>query len=475
MKYLYPGNFIFSTLFVFLVFANQAIAQKNGTVSRAFYKNGLVAREFYMGKDQKVDSIKTYHIVGGLDERFLFDDDVLPNGLCQKFSAEGKLKTTWLYKKGVLIKRTDYFKETNLKNKAMADENYAIIANNNELLKADPTNSSLLYQRAIARIYLQDNVLAEFDFLGFKSQLENIKANPDFAQKFPTLNRDLAEIYSRLSTIYSRFENDNMSISYKLFAIQTDPTETRHYYNLGSYLATEAHDYRLAMYYLNEVVKRVPNHNFAHWVLGYCYLELEEYEKVIENINIAIKNEANLYEFGYGNAEGDLRTLRGLAYHKVGKTDLGIADLEEAIKINPKNSIAYKHLGIVYDDLNKKEEACRYFQKSRELGYEKKYFNKELQSFIDNACNATQKNKEVPEIGIKSLPFIAPNPAENSVEVFNLPFDDFKFEIYNIDSKMLLQGNSSNKIIDVSRLSTGFYILTVSKDGKTFTFKLIKK
>lgn len=419
-----------------------------------------------------LDSIKTYHIVGGLDERFYFDENSQMNGLCQKFSSDGKLKTTWLFKKGILIKRTDFFKEDNLKNKVKVEENYAIIVKNNELLKSDPNNYGLLYGRAASRTYLEDNVLAEFDFLGFKAHLENLKASPNAAQ-FPRLNQDLAEIYSRLSTIYSRFENDNLSVDYRLKAIQIDPEETRHYFNLGAYLATEVHDYRLAIYYLDEVERRFPNHNFAHWVLGYTYLELEQYDKAVENINIAFKNEANLYENGYGTEESDLRTIRGLAYHKLGKTDLGIADLNEALRINEKNSVANKYLGIVYDDLGKSQKACDYFQKARDLGYEKKYFNKELESLIKKACNEDQNR--ITTIAPKDLPYIAPNPAENKIEVFNYPYANFTYEIYNVQSQKLRQGISNNRTIEVSGLSAGLYILTISNQDKSETFKLIKK
>lgn len=461
--------------FIFLIFQNQTAAQKKGTVNKAFFKNGLPSREAYVGANNKLDSVKTYHIVGGLDERFYFDENGLPNGLCQKFSSEGKLKTTWLFKKGVLIKRTDLFKEYNQKNKAKTEENYANIAKNNELLKADPNNYMLLYSRAVSRIYLGDNLLAEADFLGFRYQLEGLMANPHEAKKFPTINRDLAEIYSRLSAIHSRFEDENMEIFFKLRAIQTEPEEVRHYFNLGACLATQVQDYRLAIFYLDEVIRRFPGHNFAHWSLGYCYLQLEEYDKAIKNINVAFENEANLYENGYGTAEQDLRTIRGLAYHKLGKTDLGIADLKEALKINPKNSVAYKYLGIVYDDLNQKDKACECFQKARTLGYEKKYYNKELESFIKNACTTTSENKKMTEIGVKDLPYIAPNPAENTVEVFNLPSGDLKFEIYTVTSKLILEGISSTQTIDVSGLASGFYILNISKDGKMNSFKLIKK
>ncbi|PXY40349.1 hypothetical protein DMB65_13575 [Flavobacterium cheongpyeongense] len=473
MKNSYHRICVILAVIIFLVFENQITAQKGGSVNRSFFKNGLVAREFYLGADQKLDSIKTYHIVGGLDERFYFDENTLINGLCQKFSSDGKLKTTWLFKKGVLIKRKDFLKEDNLKNKAKTEENYAIIVKNNELLKSDPYNYGLRYGRAASRIYLEDNVLAEFDFLGFKSQLENIKADPNALTKFPRLNQDLAEIYSRLSTIYSRFENDNLSIDYKLKAIQIDPEETRHYFNLGAYLATETQDYRLAIYYLDEVERRFPNHNFAHWVLGYTYLELEQYDKAVENIDIAFQNEANLYENGYGNAESDLRTIRGLAYHKLGKTDLGIADLNEALRINDKNSVANKYLGIIYDDLGQSQKACDYFQKARTLGYEKKYYNKELESFIQKTCNAT--HMKVVNNAHKDRPYILPNPAESTVEVFNFPFSNFNYEILDPQYQKLRQGISNDKIIEISGLPSGFYILVVGNGDKKEIFKLIRK
>jgi tetratricopeptide (TPR) repeat protein len=479
-------NFTKSTIYnllFFLICSNCVIGQqKSGAcVSKSFFKSGLIAREFYMGVDKKIDSIKTYHITGGIDERFYFTTNNQLDGVCEKFSSEGKPTTTWLFKKGVLIRRTDHFKEINLKNKETANYNYDNIVKTNLQLKSDPTNFMLLYSRATSRVYLEDNILAELDFLGFKSQLENIKTNlnADNKASFPTLDRDLAEIYSRLSSIYSRFEIDNLSVNYKLMAIQTDPTEVRHYYNLGSYLATQTHDYRLAISYLDEVIRKVPNHNFAHWALGYCYLELEKYDKAVENINIAFENEANLYENGYGRSETDLLTIRGLAFHKLGKTDLGIADLKEALHINDKNSVANKYLGIIYNDLGENQKACEYFQKSRALGYEKKYYNKSLESYIKKSCieNASKitDSKAVISISPKDLPYIAPNPAENLVEVFNYPHTNFTYDINDVGGKRVEHGISDNKIILLSAIPSGLYILTIETEGKKETFKLIKK
>ena len=469
-------------LALFTVCYNVNGQQKNAaSVTKTFFKNGLISREFYIGANQKIDSVKTYHIVGGLDERFYFTKNNQLDGVCEKYSSEGKLKTSWLFKEGVLVSRIDHLKEFNLKNKETADHNYDNIAKTNLQLKTTPNNFKLLYSRAASRIYLEDNVLAEMDFLTFKSQLENIKANlnDDNKANYPTLDKDLAEIYSRLSSIYSRFEIDNLTIDYKLKAIQTDPSEIRHLLNLGGYLSSDVQEYRLAIYYLNEVIRKVPNHNFANWALGATYLELEQYQKAVDCINIAFENEANLYVNGYGTAENDLRTVRGLAYHKLGKTALAIEDLKEALRINDKNSVANKYLGIIYEDLGESQKACEYFQKSRTLGYEKKNYNKNLESFIKKSCGAntskSTSSKSVASLKPKDLPYITPNPAENAVEVFNYPHTDFNFYINDVGGKRIVHGKSINKTIQVSGIPSGLYILVVEKEGKQETFKLIKK
>jgi tetratricopeptide (TPR) repeat protein len=477
MKNSYQRTCVILAVIVFLVFENQIIAQKSGSINKLFFKNGLVAKEFYLGADQKTDSVKTYYKEGGLNEKFYYDDNSQFHGICEQFTSEGKLKTTWVFVHGNLIRTTHHIKEFNLKNKKTVDFNYDNIDKMDLILKANPNDKQAFYSRAASREYLQNDVLAEIDYLILKADLENIKASSVIKDKvqLENFNKTLSEVYSRLGSIYSDWNYVNIAVDYKLKAINADPNEIRFIYNLGSYLVTEEEDFRLGIYFLNEVTKAFPNHNFAHWVLGYSYLELEQYDKAIKNIDIAFENEANLYEYGYGTAESDLRTIRGLAYHKSGKTDLGIKDLNEALRINDKNSVANKYLGIIYDDLGQSQKACEYFQKARTLGYEKKYYNKELQSFIQKNCTAAEKIIATSYKATKDLPYIAPNPADNEVEVFNFPFSNFNYEILNPQYQKLRQGISNDKIIETSGLPSGFYILMVSNGDKREIFKLIKK
>ena len=161
MKNSYPKYCVILTVIVFLVFQNQITAQKSGSVNKVFFKNGLVAKEFYLGADQKIDSVKTYHKEGGLNEKFYYDDNNQFHGICEQFTTEGKLKSTWVFVHGNLIRTTHHIKESNLKNKKTVEFNYDNIDKRDMILKGNPNDKQAIYSRAASREYLQNNVLAE--------------------------------------------------------------------------------------------------------------------------------------------------------------------------------------------------------------------------------------------------------------------------------------------------------------------------
>ena len=495
-------RFLLQKMFVsFLLLTTSLIiaqSKKGATVEKSFFKGGEIARENFIGAEKTIDSIKTYYLSGQLDERFYFNKKGQLDGLGQKNSEDGSLMVTWLYKKGVLIERKDYLKKpSNIKTKKQVDFNYANIKSCDSLLKINPKRVEIIYSKACSQNYLGENILSEIDFVSLKTSLEKLKASSPASNTLVRndINEKLADVYGRLSTIYNRFGNESLSLEYLYKAVQANPASNIHRYNLGAAFATQIEDYRLALFYLNQVVQERPNHNFANWVLGLIYLELEEYQKSLNCLNIAFKGEGGLYENGYGNVESDLRTLRGLVYHKLGKTDLGITNLNKALEINDKNSMAHKHLGIIYQDLGNNEKACGYFQKSRTLGYEKKYPKKNLSSFINKTCvvtnpiamiptkneaeikseNNNQKSVSITEIPIKDLPYIAPNPAEDFVEVFNFDGLNFDFTIFNVAGSQISKGVSNLKTIQVAGIPTGLYILIIEKEGRTERLKLLKK
>jgi tetratricopeptide (TPR) repeat protein len=488
---------IFICIFLLATTLGSGQSKIKPNVEKSFFKGCEIARENYIGPEKTIDSIKTYHLSGKIDEKFYFNKKSQLDGLGQKISEDGIVMATWLYRKGVLIERKDYLKKTaNIKTKPQVDFNYANIKSCDSLLKINPKRVEIIYSKACSQNYLGENILSEIDFIFLKNSLEKLKASTSSTDTLVrnSINEKLADVYDRLSTIYNRFDNQLLSLEYHFKAVQANPTSNIHRYNLGAAFATQVEDYRLALYYLNQVVNERPNHNFANWALGLVYLELEEYQKSLDCLNIAFKSEKGLYENGYGNAESDLRTIRGLVYHKLGKTDLGITNLNKALEINDKNSVANKYLGIIYSDLGQNQKACAYFQKSRELGYEKKYPKKSLATFINKTCvvenlthnevekkaennqvNESQKSVLTSEISVKDLPYIAPNPAENFVEVFNFDGSNYDFTIFNVAGSQILKGISKLKKIQVSDIPTGLYILIIEKEGRTERFKLLKK
>jgi tetratricopeptide (TPR) repeat protein len=201
------------------------------------------------------------------------------------------------------------------------------------------------------------------------------------------------------------------------------------------------------------------------------------------SVEIAFKNEAILYKRGTGKAERDLRTTRGFLYHKLGNSEKGIADLEEALHINNNNSFAYRNLGIIYYDLGNYNKACEYLQKARTLGYKKIYDTYDLQEYLEFSCEQVIAIENKSEIKIEPVkisklsdkPFIYPNPTKGEVKIKNLSFKDYDYLVYDYSGRLVMQGASKNNPINVSQLPSGVYILKVFKNDLSETFRVVKE
>ena len=494
-------------LSLFLVITPLFIVAQAKFVKKSYHQNGLIAHEMWFDGNKKVDSIKTYHKIGGIKEVVYLDKQSKYHGNITLTNSEGQLKTTWLFDHGTLVKQTNHFSEHTFKTKQIVEEREAKLDEVNFKLAEKPNSINLIHQRASLNNSLGNEILAEYDYLKLKILFEQIKRKDSnmTPEKTQAINKALASIYDSLAYIYSVYGMANKSIEYHLLAINTNPEDSRYNNNLGGYLL-ETGQTRLAIHYFNEVLKKAPQHAFANWGLGSAYLELEEYEKVIAHINISILREDNIYKFGRGTAEKDLRTIRGLAYHKTGQTELGFADLNEALNINGKNSVAYKYLGIIYSDLGQNEKACTYFQKSREFNYEKKYYLKNLETYIQKTCSISNEKQVVVHEAKKEVeyantvieiisevetsesastihsiknpttaPYIFPNPATEKIEVYNFDQSDFRFKIHNIESSLVREGMAIGNTIILSGLPAGLYLLSIEKGTSKQTFKLIKQ
>ncbi|CAH8290906.1 putative secreted protein (Por secretion system target) [Mariniflexile fucanivorans] len=435
-------------------------------VERFFYRDNVLAIEKWYGEDKKLDSLRTYYNSGELNECFYYVNGYY-EGASYRFNKAGEKLTTWIFKEGDLIERIDHILDYNIKTEEKIKNFHdQLIVVNKHIKDSSKSSNAYLYRRANLRYVLGNYTLALDDF----KKLEHILLRN--AKDNPRLTNSLSKVYDCMGGIYSSYEMENEAIHYRYLAIKTEPEDLRLQYNLGGYLYS-IKSYTLAKTYLNKVLEKIPNHDFAHRLLAALYTDFEDYENAKYSIDVAFKKEDNLVKLGSGYGDFDVRTLRGFIYHKLGKSEDGIADLEEAINIKKDNTYAHRNLGIIYLELGNYKKACEYLQKAKELGYEKIYDKYDLEDYIHAACN--NEPKEMQSQKLSDLPFIHPNPIKDYVTVNNIDFSNFKYYIYNFESKLVQEGIADYKTIKISNFQSGLYILNIESDGVVHSFKVVKE
>ncbi|MCL2939527.1 MAG: tetratricopeptide repeat-containing serine protease family protein [Trichodesmium sp. MAG_R02] len=84
----------------------------------------------------------------------------------------------------------------------------------------------------------------------------------------------------------------------------------------------------------------------------------EEFEQAIADLNQAIRLNPKLVK---------AYNVRGIVYYDQGKYDLAIADYNQAIQLNPKYAYAYYNRGLVYDDQGKYDLAIADYNQAIQL------------------------------------------------------------------------------------------------------------
>ncbi|RZJ39051.1 MAG: T9SS type A sorting domain-containing protein, partial [Chryseobacterium sp.] len=91
----------------------------------------------------------------------------------------------------------------------------------------------------------------------------------------------------------------------------------------------------------------------------------------------------------------------------------------------------------------------------------------------DYTLNILKENLAVSETGNKIKTAIYPNPAKDMVKI-KTDSDLMTAEIFDMNGRIIL--SSSSKQIDISKISTGQYLIkSTFKDGSSDTQKLIKE
>jgi len=456
-------------LFPVLLAAQEKSKEKPEDVSRYFYNDHVVSVEIWYGPDNKPDSTKTYYPNGKLNEVFYYDGKGLKNADSFQYNKQGEKLVTWNYSHGKLVSRTDHKLPFGKDREEGVKKALKLLTEINTKTNCNPLQVNDLFNRGVLSISLGNTTLALED-------LKKVEYSVDKDPKNKALSDSLAEkkdvfrskLYDRLANIYASLDMDNFAFNYYYKAVKNAPEDLRILYSFAT-LLQHRKAYDLAAYYFENIVTQKPDHANARWALARLYSDMGEYQKAMENITIAFKFEKAIIDNKvYGGR--DLRTTRGLIYHKLGESDKGIADLKEALKTDKNNSYAMKNLGIIYLDQHKNKKACELFQQAKALKCDLIYDEKDLLSLLQSACNNVE-----PELKDVKKPSVLPNPVSGVVSIENLKTKNFDFEFFDFESKSALKGKTTDGTINVIALNPGFYILKVTAEGIEETFKLIKE
>ncbi|GAB1309250.1 hypothetical protein KH5_19330 [Urechidicola sp. KH5] len=447
-------------LLFFLAFYSIHFNAQTIKVSSDYYRDSIVSLSTWYGKNKSIDSIKSYYKSGQLDEAFYFKNGQI-HGEAYKYSKEGDLLTLWKFSNGDLIRRKDIKIDYSYMRKDKMDSNIEKLKKINKEFNSKSFVD--IYKRAYCRLQAKNYILAVKDY---KFLLKNVMRNPKIP---PRAKRD---IHQGLGFIYNHFEQDVRAMHFKKLVLDFDNTDTTEVYNFAAYLY-EIKSYRLSISYLNQVLEVWPNHGFSHWLLSAIYMELEDFDKAYFHINKAYAKKEHILKRNFYKNDFSLETIKGYVNYKQGNTDLGIDNLEAAIKIKESNSVAYRYLGIIHYEIENFDKACKLFKRADELGYEKVHDRNDLAPYLEAACS-NSKNIS-PKNNIAQRPYIYPNPAVNVVQIKNLNQKEFFFKIYNYESKMVSEGNVKDGKIDFSNLKPGVYILKILTSNSLYNFKIIRK
>lgn len=490
-------NYLFILLLpMFLLGQNKIENTLNSTspVKRHSYNDGVPAIEHWYGSDKKLDSIKTFHEDGSKNEIFHFNSNNQKHGNAYQYNRQGELLVTWSFENGKLLSRIDHKLPFYIDSEEVVKKTISYLTELNTRTNFNPTKINDIYRRAILRHKLGNNLLSLQDYKIVEKFTDKIYSDPKkLTSDSSKIKMDInsSKLYDAIANIYGEIEMENSAMHYFCKALKLAPKDTRILYNFANFLQhTKSND--LALVYLNKVLESMPNHAFAHLALAKLYSDKGEYEKAIPHITIAAEREKNIIARSSGYGGRNIKTTRGLIYHKTGETEKGISDLKSELEINKNNSYALKNLGIVYLEQKKYTEACELFQKAKKLEYTKIYDENDLEGLLELACKNTTAiiESEVKSVSATVtstdsaiavnrlpavIPYIYPNPVRDVIHIINLDPTATRYELFDYQSKLVQKGECRESTIEANKLISGFYTLVVYKDQISYSFKIIKE
>lgn len=261
-----------------------------------------------------------------------------------------------------------------------------------QALDQDNDNKAAIYWRGVLRTHTKDYSGAEKDFnrllkeksddyaaligrgILFSAQKEYDKAIADFTSAIESQPHDDAAYYNRAQT-FIKMRQHARAIHDLNKAITISPKNANYMeYRAECYNYTDQPD--LAIADLEVVIRLDSSKTDAMQNVAFCYITKKQYSK-----------SDSLYSRLFKIKPEDPYVLSNYGYvkHKLGLSEEGLKMINQSLLIMPKNSFAYKYLGLIYVDQHKSKEACDAFEKGLRLGYTAMYGN-ELQELSNAHC-----------------------------------------------------------------------------------------
>jgi tetratricopeptide (TPR) repeat protein len=185
-----------------------------------------------------------------------------------------------------------------------------------------------------------------------------------------------------------------------------------HYFKNGS-AKYSLKDFNGAIKDLDKSIELQDNYAEAFYVRALCYGELGELSKAALDFNKVLElkpdykevylNRAYYIKTAKNDFEGAIKDYtqfiklneggnsafafnnRGFAKYKLERYADALMDIDSSIKIDPKNSFAYKNKALIHIALDSNDKACMNLSKAIELGYQADS-DDEVQRLIQEYC-----------------------------------------------------------------------------------------
>lgn len=368
---------IINYFFLFLpviVFSQRAKLYK-GLPEKSYYKNGnlRVVRDF---NEEQLVGYKTYYKNGELRSNHTFNSKGYHDGIANFYYPNGKAKTVWKYKKGVVKKRTDY----NLKGEVIKKRDNKTLKRIrlcNDVLPYGKGYLGWTYKRATqnSKLGFYDEAIEDYHYIFSKSDLKEL---PFLAEK---------SVYHNLAITYTHLEDYDNALKYDFKAFSLDPQNQSVLNNIG-WLLLEVKDYDLSLEYLDKCLAINPENYHAFYNKSFLYLEKGDYETALSFINKTIADERS-HKYSKKNIfkEKTIWTVRGELYYRLEKYEDAITDFKKALEENPINSLAHLFLSKIYKEKKELDKACEYLYKAKEYKYDRVYNTNEVENMTNEICS----------------------------------------------------------------------------------------